>query len=194
VSVWRPALGLVVAGFILGATAALSQWPWSAERAERSVLRLSWRARGERLESCRRATPEELAAVPAHMRQEVICEGARVAPYRLRIAVDGQALEDGTAPGSGVPGDRPIYVLRQFEVEPGPHRLEVLFERSGSESASPDDDDGEDDEEEHRGRKLERQAVPPRLLLDTVITAEASAVLLVTYSAEHRRLVLLGPD
>ena len=92
-SVWRPALGLVVAGFLLGATAALSQWQWSAKTAERSVLRLSWRARGERLESCRRATPEELAAVPAHMRQEVICEGARVAPYRLRIAVDGQALE-----------------------------------------------------------------------------------------------------
>ncbi|HSE28721.1 MAG TPA: hypothetical protein VLA95_10875 [Gemmatimonadales bacterium] len=171
--------GLAVAAAALAGTTVLSQWPWQVEGAGRSLLRISWRARGERIENCRRATAEELAALPAHMRQETICEDARVAPYRLRVAVDGRSLADSAAPGSGIPGDRPIYVYREFEVTPGARRVEVRFERTG-----------EAGEEEGTAR---RRAVPPRLVLDTVVTVGEGSILLVTYSPEHRNLVLLGP-
>ena len=97
---WR-VVGLAVAAAALAGTAVLSQWPWQAEDSGRSLLRISWRARGERIENCRPATAGELAALPAHMRQETICEDPRVAPYRLRVAVDGRSLVDGAAPGSG---------------------------------------------------------------------------------------------
>lgn len=171
--------GIALAAAALAGVAVLSQWPYRAEAAERSLLRLSWRARGERVEHCRRATAEELAALPAHMRQELVCGEARVAAYRLRIAVDGLTLEDGIAAGSGVPGDRPIYVLREFEVAPGPRRIEVRFVRSGA---------GEEGGEEER-----RRSVPPRLELDTSLTVANGTVLLVTYDSERGRLVLLAP-
>lgn len=171
--------GLAVAAAALTGTTVLSQWPWQVEGAGRSLLRISWRARGERIENCRRATAEELAALPAHMRQETICEDARVAPYRLRVTVDGRSLVDGAAPGSGIPGDRPIYVFREFEVMPGARRIEVRFERTG--------EAGEEDD------TARRRAVPPRLVLDTVVTVGEGSILLVTYSPEHRSLVLLAP-
>ncbi len=175
----RRMAGLAVAAVALIATTLLSQWPWQAEAGGRSLLRISWRARGERIEDCRRATAEELAALPAHMRQEVVCADPRVAPYRLRVAVDGRSLVDSAAPGSGIPGDRPIYVYREFGVAPGARRIEVRFERTG-----------ESGEEEETAR---RRAVPPRLGLDTVVTVAEGSILLVTYSPEHRRLVLLAP-
>ncbi len=175
----RRIAGLALAAAALAATTVLSQWPWQAEQGGRSLLRISWRARGERIEDCRRATAEELAALPAHMRQEVVCADPRVAPYRLRGAVDGRSLVDSTAPGSGIPGDRPIYVYREFEVAPGARRIEVLFERTG-----------ELGEEEDTAR---RRAVPPRLVLDTVVTAAERSILLVSYSPEHRKLVLHAP-
>lgn len=172
-------VGLVVVAAALAATTALSQWPWRAEPGGRSLLRISWRARGERIEDCRRATPAELAALPAHMRQEVICEDPRVAPYRLRVAVDGRPLVDSAAPGSGIPGDRPIYVFREFGLTPGLRRLEVLFERVGEAGEEADE--------------ARRRAVPPRLALDTIVNVTQRSILLVTYSPEHRRLVLLAP-
>ena len=172
----RRIAGLAVAAAALTATTVLSQWPWQAEQGGRSLLRISWRARGERIENCRRATAEELAALPAHMRQEIICADPRVAPYWLRVAVDGQPLVDSAAPGSGIPGDRPIYVYLEFDVAPGARRIEVRFERTG-----------ESGEEEDAAR---RRAVPPRLVLDTVVPVAEGSILLVTYSPEHRSLVL----
>jgi hypothetical protein len=179
VSAPRRIAALAMAAAAFAATTALSQWPWQLEQGGRSLLRVSWRARGERIEDCRRATPEELAALPAHMRQEVVCADPRVAPYRLRVAVDGRALVDGAAPGSGIPGDRPIYVYREFEVTPGARRVEVLFERTGESGEAAD--------------AARRRAVPRRLVLDTVVTVAEGSILLVTYSPEHRRLVLLAP-
>lgn len=117
--------------------------------------------------------------MPAHMRQETICEDPRVAPYRLRVAVDGGSLVDSAAPGSGIPGDRPISVYREFEAEPGARRIEVLFERTGEAGEEAD--------------AARRRAVPPRLVLDTVVPVAGGSILLVTYSPEHRSLVLLAP-
>src|SRR5581483_10229084 len=87
----RRALGAITAAASLAFLAALSRVPYAAEPGADALLRLAWRARGERVEQCRRLTPAELARVPAHMRQEIQCTG-RIVPYRLRVALDGREV------------------------------------------------------------------------------------------------------
>ena len=202
---WPRALAALATSFLaLAAIAALSSVSYVAEPTGRSLLRLSWRVRGERLERCRRATPEELAGVPAHMRQETICDGARTAPYRLRVDIDGQPVSNGVAPGSGVAGDRPMYVLREFPLASGRQHVRVLLERMPVGAAQEDDDEDEsehdaadeDDDEDDRtphDRSRRRRAAPRRLELDTTVTVQPGAILLVTYDDERRQLVLVGP-
>jgi hypothetical protein len=183
-SATRKLLAVAVAAPLLVALSALTRVPWTASDADRALLRLSWRARGEEIEACRRATEAELANVPAHMRQEVVCTGARVAPYTLRVALDGREVLAGPVAGSDVPGDRPMYLLHDLPLAPGVHRVSVRFERRGPGAARDEDDDSP------RGRH--RRAIPPRLVLDTTIVAAAGDVVLVTYSAELERLVVMG--
>lgn len=183
-SALRPLAAFVLGGAILTGVAALSQVPYRWADPGASLIRLSWRARGERLERCRPATATELAGVPAHMRRDTICEGVRVPPYRLRVAIDGRVREDGIVAGSDVQGDRPIYVLREFPVQPGPHRLEVHFERQRA--------PGDDPAFAGDARVETRRAVPPRLALDTTVVLAEHAVVLVTLNDELGRLVVLG--
>lgn len=190
----RRVLALALGFALLVGVAALSRVPYATHDTERALLRLSWRARGERIERCRRATPAELADVPAHMRREVICEGAQVAPYRLRVSVDGRQLADGIVAGSGVAGDRPIYLLREFVLSPGAHRVQVVFAKETGER----DDDADDRKTEERSaerdheRDARRGAVPSMIGVDTTLAVRAGTVVLITYDSELRRLVLVG--
>lgn len=176
------ALAVAVTAAGVAALSAASRTSYETG-AEGALLRLSWRVRGEEIERCRRATKEELESVPAHMRQEVICEGRRVAPYRLRLAVDGRALLDQRAPGSDVAGDRPMFLLRDVPLAPGAHRVAVRLERLGEGEAS----------DTLQRREARRRAIPPRLALDTTVTIGAQGIALVTYDSELERLVLLAP-
>jgi hypothetical protein len=98
------------------------------------LLRLSWRAVGERVEACREPTEEENAALPPHMRRSEICE-ARLSPFRLAVAIDGNpVLERRIRPG-GARQDRPAYVFQEFPVAAGAHRLEVVFESEPEDGA-----------------------------------------------------------
>lgn len=186
----RTSAAILVAAVLMAALAGLTSVPWTLEQSPRSILRLSWRALGERIERCRPATAEELAGVPAHMRQEVICEDPRVAPYQLRVAVDGRVLHEGLAKGSGVAGDRPLFVLHEFEITPGDHRIDVRFERRGT---APEAGAEQNEPEREHEREVQRRAIPPVLHIDTTITVPTHAVLLVTYSPELRRLTLHSP-
>jgi hypothetical protein len=135
----RPLLAVIVSTLLLLALIGLSLFPYGSE-PEDGLLRLSWRARGERVEECRKLTPEELAALPGHMRREEICEG-RLAPYRLSIRIDDRQVYDNTVRPAGARADRPIYVHREYRLSPGEHRLEVEFrledEGVGIASAEP---------------------------------------------------------
>ena len=184
----RRALGVVIALASLTGLAALSRVPYKTHDGDRALLRLSWRVRGERIEQCRRATPAELANVPSHMRREVICSGTRVAAYRLRVVVDGRTAADGLVAGSGVTGDRPIYLLRDFELRPGAHNLQVAFEKQTGERDEHDDDRRLSERE----RDARRNTVPARMTLDTTLDISPGTVVLVTYDAELRRLHLFG--
>jgi hypothetical protein len=191
---------LVAAGASFG-MAALSRAPLAAYPSDTPVLRLAWSVRPERIEQCRTLTDEELADVPAHMRQRMQCEG-RSAGYRLVVSVDGESRFDTLVTGGGARGDRPVYVFRELDVPGGPHRLEVRFERQaipGVDSvevateteASPDTLMAERElrEAEERTRRQE-EAVPPMMTLEADIEPAPREVLLVTYDIDRRALVL----
>ena len=199
--------GLLAAGLLL-ALGALSRLPYDAEGADAALLRLSWRIRGERVQECRPLTEEERAALPPHMQREEVCEG-RIAPYRLRLRVDGQELEASTVTAAGARQDRPLYVFREIPLPPGEHRLEVSFIRAGGEAPvgsaaaaasvgdSPRGGDppptpvtgspGRGDAPSTTGADAPRE-----LRLEEDVMLAPGQVALVTYDADARALVLRG--
>lgn len=198
-AVW--VLGAVAAAGATVGLAALSRAPLAAYPSATPVIRLAWSVRPERIEHCRTLTDEELADVPAHMRQRVQCEG-RSAGYRLVVSIDGAPKFDTLVTGGGARGDRPVYVFRELDVPTGPHRLDVRFERqaiAGVDSVVADaDEDASRDtlmagralrEAEERTRRQE-EAVPPVMTLETDIEPAPREVLLVTYDIDRRALVL----
>ena len=114
----------VVAVALAAGTAALSRIPFTPDRDARAALRISWRARGERVEHCRRLSESELETIPVHMRQPTVCEGGS-ATYQLRVVVDGTLRLDALVRGSGARGDRPMYVFHELSLPPGDHDVRV---------------------------------------------------------------------
>lgn len=168
----RGALGALGMASVLVLIRVLSFAPYTAERDAGAVVRLAWRARGERVRDCRRLTPEELAKLPAHMRQEEVCEG-RILPYRLAVQVDDHTTVDRLIHGAGAREDRPLYVFQDLAVRPGVHRIAIRFTLEGTPAT------------------LEtRLATPPRLTLDTTLTLDARRVVLVTYDEAREQLVV----
>lgn len=177
----RKAIALGATTIALLGISALTRTMHVPRASDDALLRLSWHARGERVERCRRATDAELAAQPAHMRQALICEGQRVAPYRLSVVIDERTATDAPVPGSGGRGDGSLYVLHEHAVSPGTHRVRVRFAKVVA--TAPDSG-------EHDAR---RQTVPPVLALDTTLLFAPRTVLLVTYAPELERLVVVAP-
>jgi hypothetical protein len=199
----RRGIGAIMACTTVLGVAWLSHAPYRIRPGDAALIRLAWSARPERVESCREPSEAELARLPAHMRQKVVCEGTS-ARYRLRVSRDGALLLDEVVVGSGLRHDRPLYLLRDFPTPPGRHDLEVRFERIDSltptalagpetgerESDSliaglPGRDRREADERQHR--RLE--AVPASLSLEEAVVLDSRQILLVTYDVESRRLV-----
>ena len=199
----RRGLGVIVAFATVLGIAWLSHAPYHIRPSDAGIIRLAWSARPERIESCREPSEAELAQLPAHMRQKVVCEGTS-ARYRLRVSRDGAAVLDEIVRGSGLRHDRPLYLLRDFPTAPGRHEISVHFERIDSLTpitpAAPDSgerggdsliaglpgrDRREADERQHR--RLE--AVPASLLLEATVVLDPRQILLVTYVVEGRRLV-----
>lgn len=174
--------------------AALSRGQWLAHRAEEGALRLTWSARPEQIETCRRLGSEELARLPAHMRQQVVCEGT-AATYRLRVWRGEALLDEAILHGSGFRRDRPMHVLRDYPLPPGAHRIRIEVNRLEAgitdSSVVPADSgislDREVREvEERQRRRLE--AIPAALSLDETVTIAPREVVLVTWDPDGRRL------
>jgi hypothetical protein len=104
----------------------LSRMPFTPEKAEIALLRLSWRTRGEALQQCRTRTAAELKALPEHMRTPQLCTG-RVANYLLSVRIDGGAARTRELRAAGAHADRPIYVLWQESLAPGRHTIDIEF-------------------------------------------------------------------
>jgi hypothetical protein len=109
--------GAALAVASLAGVAWLSRAPVTAHRSDEAVLRLAWSALPERIEECRERTPEELAQLPQHMRQPVVCEGT-TATYRLQVRFERvEEVRAGDAPA-------PAPAARRGEHVPPTLRLE----------------------------------------------------------------------
>ena len=123
------ALGLgAMAAIVLAANA-----PITVHGSDHALLRLAWSARPERIENCRQQSDEELARLPAHMRQPVVCEGVS-AQYRLTVRREGRVVADRIVHGGGLRQDRRIYVFHELPLDPGSSSIEVRFDRIDSDS------------------------------------------------------------
>jgi hypothetical protein len=196
------AAAATAAGCVLLAYVSAAQLPYHAQDVAR--LRLSWSARPERIEVCRALSAEEQARREEHMRQRVDCEGG-FATYTLQVAVDGHAIGESLVHGAGLRHDRPLYLLRDYPVLPGQHRVRVTLTRrektdndaaAFARTAVPDADTGlfagrAQREAAERVRRA-HAAIPPNLVLDTTIVFTPRRVTLVTFSAERRELELHG--
>jgi hypothetical protein len=174
---WGRRIGATVpAVAALAALAALSQAPYAHQRADTAELRLAWRARSARIDACRRRTADELARLPVHMRQELVCE-RRVAPYRLTVTLDDSAIVDRAVVAAGARADRPLYVFEEIPLEPGTYALRVAFTRQDDPAADT--------------AAADPRAAPRRLTLDTTVMVPAGRAVLVTYDENTRRLHLV---
>ena len=170
-----------------------------------AVLRLAWAARPERIEDCRPQREEELAKLPAHMRQAVVCTGT-TAVYRLEVRREGAVIADQIVRGGGLQHDRPLYVFRDIWLPPGDAaiavrlvRVDAVSEPTATSTPAPADsprdhhstamaDDRRRREDEERIHRQE-EAIPSLLSLDRRFHFMPRGVILVTYDAERRELV-----
>ena len=159
---------------------------WHPENA--AQLRLSWSARPERIEICRRLTDAELESRPVHMRQRVECEG-RAATYALEVSVDGIVLDRAVVSGAGLRHDRPVFLLREFTVPEGVRQVRVSFvRRESADSVSTSAEvtgaltaSGGEREDREREQRRERalSTIPPHLEFeDRVLFRRGSAILI----------------
>ncbi len=195
--------GFMAAVIAVVALAALSHLPWHATPNDNGIVRLAWSARPEQIENCRNATAAELADRPAHMRQQVICEGTS-ARYHLEVRSNGALLASDTVRGGGARHDRPVYVLRDFAMPPGTFTIDVRFTRidsaatqfdTGPAPSSAFSDSGNGPlpdrpvrEAEERARR-QAEAVPAQLESSWSVTLGARRVVLITYDPDQRKLV-----
>jgi hypothetical protein len=173
VSALARAAGALVGLVLTGGLVAGSQAPWRAHASDEAAIRLSWRTVSEPVSACRAPTPEELAALPPHMRMKEICERQHV-PFRLRVAIDGEPVRDVLLRPPGARGDRPLYVFEELRVSPGAHRIEVRFE-------------------EEREEQSGAARAPVALALDATLELAPRDVALVTLAATGERLAVTTP-
>lgn len=168
----RRGMGAAFAAAVTALIIWLSRWPYTAEADESAVIRLSWRARGERVQECRELTEAERRQLPLHMQGVEVCEG-EVGPYRLQVTLNGAPVIDDTVRASGARQDRPLYVYRELRVPAGRQRLSVGFSRLGESGA-------------HRA---DGRAVPSVMEFSESIDLAKREVALITYDAMQRALV-----
>ena len=124
---------LVTLGMAVG-VAASSRIPYAQPGHDIALLRLSWRYRGEKIQSCRRLSQKELDALPIHMRTPEVCT-TRLLQYQLQLQVDDAQPDVLRFQPAGAKGDRPIFVYYGKALNPGVHRVRVEFAPVGEPDA-----------------------------------------------------------
>ena len=200
----RRVIALLLGGLALAALVGLSRAPYRIAGGTEALLRLSWSGRPERVERCRKLSDEELAKVPAHMRQRVQCEG-HSARYVVRVLGNATPLSIDTVTGGGLRGDRAIHMLREYRLPAGAHAIAVEIARLDTLSSDAHDEDEDtahverdegrldrDSRERDERRRQREERLPARLALDTTVRLAPGAVLLVSYDPIERRLTAAG--
>ena len=170
--------GITCAAAAAFALASASTAPVTVHDSDDGVLRLAWSARPERIEDCRPRSAEELAALPPHMRQPMVCEGV-AAEYRLTVRREGAIIADQVVRGGGLRHDRRLYVFREIALPPGEIAIEIRFDRldPGTPNRSA-------------GPAPNASAVPAHLSFERRLRVRSREVVLVTYDPQGRALVV----
>ena len=168
-------IGGAVAVVAMCAIVWASNAPITVHGSNQGVLRLAWSARPERVEVCREQSAEELAKLPQHMRQPLVCEGTS-AHYRLTVHQEERLVVDRTLHGGGVRQDRRLYVFHELPLDPGQTSIEVRLDRIESTEQRP-------------GKASAAATVPPQLSFAQRVSIAPRQVLLITYSPERRSLI-----
>jgi hypothetical protein len=92
-------------------------------------ITLSFGHAGERINPCRRLTPEEIAALPPNMRRPTDCPRERVS-LLVELSIDGEPLYRDRLPPSGLAGDGASTAYQRFVVAPGRHLVTVRLRDS----------------------------------------------------------------
>jgi hypothetical protein len=175
------ALGVALAASLLAGIVWASNAPLTMHRSDAGRLRLAWSARPERIEKCRQATDEEVARLPQHMRQQVVCEGT-TAEYRLQVRVDDALVVDRTVHGGGLRRDRRVYVFEELPlVARASTTIDVRLDRiDGSASGTG------------QASTLLLESLPPHLAIARRLDVLPREVVLVTYDRERRELTIVS--
>lgn len=199
-SPWRLA-GIAVAVAAAFGLRWSTVYPWRMADNDHARVRLSWSARPERVEQCRRLSDDELAKLPPHMRLRTQCEGG-FARYLLTLSVDERVVSRDTLRGGGLRHDRPIHVFGEVDIAAGARHLHVEVTRLDSATSSDSEPGRAQDAEkldtllggraareaDERTRR-ESDALPPRLVFDTTMMLQPRRVLLIGYDDQRRRLL-----
>jgi hypothetical protein len=183
------AIGAALAAAATAAIVWASNAPVTVNGSDQALLRLTWSVRPERVEICRQQSPEELARLPQHMRQPVICEG-RSATYRLKVRQGDRMAVDRTVHGGGLRQDRRLYVFQDVPLAPGDVPIEVTLDRIDPVGAASVPTPAPP----ATGASSARQppaadAVPAHLSFAERLHVSPRQVILITYSPERRALI-----
>ena len=183
-------LGAALAAALMAGVIWASNAPLTAHRSPDSILRLAWSARPERVEDCRQRSPEELAQLPQHMRQPIVCEGT-TAEYRLQVRIDGRLVADRVVHGGGLRRDRRLYVFEEVALPPGEAAIAVGFDRiqtgQGATAGA-----GHAPHPAQQPTPAQRGEVPAHLSVEQRLRFASREVILVTYDSDRRELIIRG--
>lgn len=187
------ATGLVLALACTIVLVLASHVPIASAVGADAVLRLAFRARPERIETCVAPNQAALEALPPHMRQSRICEG-RSASYRLEVRRNGTMVMGRDVHGGGLRHDRPLYVFHELAIPPGEAEISVRFTREPAIDAQPDA--GAPVAGGGAATGLEqadlRQAIPAEVVLERRIVFGPRDVVLVSYDPDRRAFVIVN--
>lgn len=121
----RIALQALAYGLFFAAVGYLSAAPgYSPVAPGLALLRVSFSHAGERVEPCRRFTPEEIARTAPNMRRAMDCARERVA-LRIQVAVDGEVVLDRELRPAGLSRDGASTVYASVPIRTGRRHIEA---------------------------------------------------------------------
>ncbi|MEO8123000.1 MAG: hypothetical protein ABI633_03025 [Burkholderiales bacterium] len=102
-----------------------SHWPTYRHLADdESLIKLSFTHAAQRVDECRKLTPEELAKLPPNMRAPTKC-GRERAPVVVEVDLDGKPAIRHVAQPSGLSRDGASSVYQRMTVHAGMHQVVV---------------------------------------------------------------------
>ena len=107
-----------------------SHWPTYRHLADdEALIKLSFTHAAQRVDECRKLTPEELAKLPPNMRAPTKC-GRERAPVVVEVDIDGKPAIRHVAKPSGLSRDGASAVYQRMTVQAGTHQIAVRLKDS----------------------------------------------------------------